>query len=412
MAGTLIPVSATEPAEPERMEEKMPDRKTILGIVAEYDPFHNGHALHLSASRKTVCPDSVYIVLSPCLKQRGELSMLSPFDRAACAVHEGADAVFSLPVLWTVRDAEHYAFGAVRLLAGLGITHLAFGAETPDLALLDRIAGLLEDAPACFTETLNRQLSGGRGYPAALSAAIESCMPGAGSVLSRPNNILAVCYLRVLRRIHPQIIPVVIPRRGSYHNPDIQSDSPSASALRENLFRGIYLPAFASMPAFSAGRVKAAFLNRRIPDPRITDSLLIRKLRTADLSSLPDLSEGLENALRKAASVCSSREQLLQQLSTRRYPGARISRLMASAMLDITRSRLDSLLPPDQTLLLSLRKKTALSDRWKDLPVKIHTAAPEWKKAADPEDLAAWKLWAVCCGLPDSVPFSEKIYTE
>ena len=85
---------------------------------------------------------------------------------------------------------------------------------------------------------------------------------------------------------------------------------------------------------------------------------------------------------------------------------------MAASMLDITRTRLESLLPPDRTPLLSLRQKTALSDRWKDLPVNIYTSAPEWKKAADPEDLAAWKLWAGCCGLPDSIPYTEKIYTE
>ncbi len=390
----------------------MPDRKTILGIVAEYDPFHNGHALHLSESRKAVRPDAVYIALSPCLKQRGELSMLSPFDRAACAVHEGADAVFAMPVLWTVRDAEHYAFGAVHLLAGLGITHLAFGAETPDLRLLNGVADLLEDSPPRFKETLNLHLSGGEGYPAALSAAVNDCLPEAGAVLSRPNNILAVCYLRALRRMHSPVIPVVIPRRGEYHDPDIRTDIPSASALRESLSRGIYIPALAAMPAFSAERTRAAFLNRRIPDFRKLDTLLISKLRTAGLSELPDLSEGLENALKKAASLCSSRDQLLQYLSTRRYPGARISRLMAAAMLDFTRARLESLVPPDRTLLLSLRKGTSLSDRWKDLPVHIHTSPAEWKKAADPEDLAAWRLWAVCCGLPDSIPFSEKIYTE
>ena len=126
------------------MEETMSDRKTVLGIIAEYDPFHNGHALHLQEARKAVIPDTVYIALSPCVKQRGELSMLSPLDRAACAVHEGADAVFMLPVLWTVRDAEHYALGAVSMLSGLGITHLAFGAETPDSALLNDIACLIK----------------------------------------------------------------------------------------------------------------------------------------------------------------------------------------------------------------------------------------------------------------------------
>ena len=133
--------------------------KTILGIVAEYDPFHNGHARHLAESRKAVNPDAVYVVLSPCLKQRGTLSLLSPFDRAACAVHEGADAVFSLPVLWTVRSAENYALGSVSLLAGLGITHLSFGAETSDLSLLERTACLLEDPPERMTDTLHTLLS-------------------------------------------------------------------------------------------------------------------------------------------------------------------------------------------------------------------------------------------------------------
>ena len=390
----------------------MSDRKIILGIIAEYDPFHNGHALHLLEARKAVCPDAVYIALSPCLKQRGELSMLSPLDRAACAVHEGADAVFALPVLWTVRDAEHYAFGAVSMLCGLGITHLAFGAETPDPGLLNEIACLLEDSPPELKASLDRYLSEGKGYPAALSAAVSDCMPGAGAVLALPNNILAVCYLRTLHRLRSSVTPVIIRRRGSYHSPDFRTELPSASALRGCLARGIYLPALAALPAFSADRVRNAFLNSRVPDLRKLDTLLISKLRTADLSGLPDLSEGLENAVKKAASVCFSREQLLQQLSTRRYTGARISRLLMAAMLDITRARLDSLSAPDHTLLRALRKKTACSECWKDLPVHIHATPTEWKKAADPEDLAAWKLWAGCCGLPDTVPFSERIYAE
>ena len=113
---------------------------TILGIIAEYDPFHNGHLYHLNEAKKRVQPDFTYIVLSPCLKQRGTFSMLSPLDRARLALEAGADAVFALPVLWTVRDAEHYALGAVSMLASLGVTHLAFGAETADLPLLQRTA--------------------------------------------------------------------------------------------------------------------------------------------------------------------------------------------------------------------------------------------------------------------------------
>ena len=111
----------------------------ILGIVAEYDPFHRGHAWHLAEARRQVQPDWTLVALSGCIKQRGEFSLLSPHDRAASAVEAGADAVFELPLLWTVRDAEHYALGAVSLLAMLGCTHLAFGAETDRLNRLQQL---------------------------------------------------------------------------------------------------------------------------------------------------------------------------------------------------------------------------------------------------------------------------------
>ena len=101
---------------------------SILGIVAEYDPFHNGHLHHLREAAAAVSPDAVLIALSGPFKQRGQASLLSPYARAESALEFGADAVLALPVCWTVHDAEHYALGAVSMLASLGATHLAFGA--------------------------------------------------------------------------------------------------------------------------------------------------------------------------------------------------------------------------------------------------------------------------------------------
>ena len=113
-------------------------RMSVLGIVAEYDPFHNGHLHHLQSAVSEVSPSAVLTVLSGPFRQRGTPALLSPFSRAECALSAGADAVFALPVLWTVRDAEHYALGAVSLLSSLGATHIAFGAETADLLLLQK----------------------------------------------------------------------------------------------------------------------------------------------------------------------------------------------------------------------------------------------------------------------------------
>lgn len=386
----------------------------ILGIVAEYDPFHFGHLYHLTEAKKQVTPDLTFIVLSPCVKQRGELSLLSPADRARCALEAGADAVFSLPVCWTVRDAEHYALGAVSLLARLGVTHLAFGAETPDPNLLSRTAGMLESPVSAFDAILKSRLSFGAGWPAAVSAALSAVLPEAEKLLDCPNNILAVSYLRAIRRLGLSLKPVVIPRAGSYHAVSVDPAAPSASALREALRVGSYAEAVSAVPAFTAAILRRRFLDSCLPDGQILDSLLLSKLRSMNASEyalLPDVSEGLENALRTAAASARSRRELIASLSGKRYPAARVSRLCACAMLGITNERLKSAPLPKNGLLLGLRKRPEMTSLWKNPAFPVVSSFTEWKKAADPADLAAWRLWAQCCRLPDTLPFTEKTVT-
>ena len=384
---------------------------SILGIIAEYDPFHNGHLYHLAEAKKRVQPDFTYIVLSPCLKQRGTFSMLSPLDRARLALEAGADAVFALPVLWAVRDAEHYALGAVSLLSRLGATHLAFGVETDNLKLLRSAADLLESPSSAFESVLKNTLSSGIGFPSALSSAVRKALPQAADLLDHPNNVLAVSYLRAIRQIKATLTPVPIPRTGDYHSSFIMPDSPSASALRDALFRGNYGDAYAGMPPYAVSLIRRRFLERCMPDPEIRNTLLISRLRSmsvSDYAQLPDLSEGLENALRHASQSASGRDELIGMLTGVRYPAARISRLCAHALLQVTPEDILSLPLPENALLLGLKKKPDMTALWKDLPVPVISSFTEWKKAAHPADLLAWRLWAQCCRLPDTLPFTEK----
>ena len=386
----------------------------ILGIVAEYDPFHNGHLAHLAEAKRLVSPDLTYVVLSPCVKQRGELALLSPSDRARCALECGADAVFALPVLWTVRDAEHYALGAVSLLASLGATHIAFGAEARESSLLRKAAEMMESPSPFFERILKETLSGGTGYPASLSAALTAALPQAAGLLDGPNNILAVCYLRVIRRLALPVTPVVIPRSGNDHAEAVDPASPSASALRNSLLRGCYTTAYSAVPACTAAVLRRRFLEGRIPDETVSDALLLARLRSmtaAAYAALPDLSEGVENALRDAAGAARTRKDLIAVLSGRRYPAARISRLCAWALLGVTRETLKTLSLPDSALLLGLRRNPEMTARWKDLPVSVIPSFSAWKTAAHPADLAAWRLWAQCARLPDTLPFTEKTVT-
>ncbi len=384
----------------------------ILGIVAEYDPFHNGHLYHITEAKRRIRPDLTYVVLSPCFKQRGELSLLSPVDRAFCALQSGADAVFCLPVLWTVRDAEHYALGAVSLLSCLGVTHLSFGAETADMDLLRQAAALLESPVPVFQSVMREKLSAGTGYPAAVSAALSAVLPHADGLLDKPNNILAVCYLRSLLRLGLSAEPVIIPRAGSYHAAGIDPSAPSASAVRENLRRGNYAAAFQAVPDWTAVLIRRRFLEGRVPDRSIFDHILISRLRSMDdddFRRLPDLSEGMENALREAARVVGTRNDLVSALTGRRYPAARISRLCACVLLGMTDEMVRNATLPDRALLLGLRKRADMTALWKMMQVPVVSSFTEWKKAAHPVDLAAWKLWAQCCRMPDTLPFADKL---
>ena len=386
---------------------------SVLGIVAEYDPFHSGHLHHLRAAVSAVSPSAVLVGLSGPFRQRGVPSLLSPFSRAQCALAAGADAVFALPVLWTVRDAEHYALGAVSLIASLGATHLAFGAETADLDLLRKTADLLEDAPASLRNELHASLSEGAGYPASLARAAEICLPESGVLLRSPNNILAVCYLRAIRRLSLSLTPVVIPRTGGYSADRIDPEAPSASAVTAALRRGDWQNALSALPPASAEILRADFLSGNVPDLKQLDILLLEKLRSMareEAALLPDCPEGLDAALLRAAARVNSREELIAALTGRRYPSARISRLCTYALLGITKESVDTAPLPDRALLLALKKNPSMTGSWKNGPVRV-SAPSKGLEGADPAERAAWRVWALCCGKPASWPFEQKLVT-
>lgn len=377
----------------------------ILGIIAEYDPFHRGHARHIRLAKDIVRPDFTFIALSGCLKQRGETALLSPYDRALCALREGADAVFALPAEWTVRDAEHYALGGVTLLKGLGATHLAFGAETPDPERLPELARRLENPTEMLRKALKEALAAGNGYPRALAEALAAEDPEAGRILGRPNNILGICYLRAIQSAGGGMTPVVIPRTGDYRESRIDPEAPSASALREALLAGNYGAAFAAVPPGSREVIRRAFLRGRICREETLDALLIRRLRSMtreEAAALPDLSEGLEGRILDAARRCGTRKELLDAVTTRRYPRARISRICAAALLGLTRRDTEDAPPPSRAVLLGLRKNPEMTALWRDAEIPVSS---RWE---NPADLRAWSLWAQCAGLPDTLPWTEK----
>lgn len=389
----------------------------ILGIIAEYNPFHNGHAYHLKAARDRSGADYVIVVMSSCFTQRGDAALLSPADRARMALTCGADAVFSLPARWAVQDAEHFALGGVALLAGLGCTAISFGTENADLAALQDAARLLEQPSDEFRGLIQAHLSSGVPYPQAAASAANQFHPGLGELISAPNSTLAISYLRALERLHATMDVVPICRTsGDYHDTALScSELPSATALRGAILRGDWPSVRHVMPAGALDILRTAAADGCIHHPDALDQALLYRLRTMspeDFRLLPNLSEGLEYRLSAAAQSAISREDLLQRLKTRRYPHARLSRLVTHALLHLEESTDPNQLPDAAWLLGFRRDARALFAH-----LRQHATLPIISKVSDWQSDAAWfrteklayDLWALGAHLPAGLAMRQGV---
>ena len=386
----------------------------IVGVVAEYNPFHNGHAWHLQKAREHAKADYVIAVMSSCFTQRGTAACLSPRARAEMALNCGADAVIALPAFWAVRDAEHFALGGVSLLHQMGIDAISFGAETAVLPLLRDAASLLEHADADFDAAVLRHLDEGQSYPFAVAAAADERAAGLGALLASPNNTLGICYLRAMQRLHADMDVSPIAREGNYHATFLEKSFPSATAIRGCMERGDWAALGNTIPAESLPTLKQAALDGRVHKQDALDQALMYRLRSmtdAEWHALPGLSEGIEDRLCAAAQRAGTREELILRAKTRRYPYARLSRLCTHALLHITQAMLDQQPLPDAAWLLGFRREA------RPLLTHISQHAQLISKASDVKSAAPWfrteclayDLWALGCGLPAGLAMTQGV---
>lgn len=309
------------------------------GIIAEYNPFHKGHAYHVDQARKLSGADTIIAVMSGHITQRGEIAMFDKWSRAQAAVLSGVDLVLELPAVFAVRSAQYFAAGGVRLLHSLGIVdHLAFGAEEAEIFSLNAAADGLESASV--VKQLKDNLKGGQTYAAAMSHALVSGGHATDGFILSPNNILGVEYLRSLKKYAPNIAPLPIRRIGShYHSTDISGEFSSATAIRQS-FQKCSTPAsdvLSALPASSTQMIVELLSTGRAPaDPVRLDAVIlsaIRRMTDTQLQAIPELSEGLENRLRKAANQAGTVTELLTLLKSKRYPYSRLRRILAHLLL-------------------------------------------------------------------------------
>lgn len=322
----------------------------IAGIVAEYNPFHSGHAWHIARTREAGC-DAVIVCMGGHFTQRGEAAMLSKWDRARMALACGADAVFELPALFAVRTADAFARGGVGILAGLGSDVLSFGSEIADLGLLNSVASLRANEPGVVSEAIARHLEAGMSHARAWGEAVGAYLGVSPEILNRPNAVLAVEYLRALAEGGASMTPLAIPRQGGYHDAALGTFA-SATAVRAAFARGDVAGALAAIP--EAARPWA------LPDALhpMDDMLLyrLREMHVEALKALPDVGEGLEHRLYRLCREASGREALLDALKCKRYTRARLSRMLTHALLGVDRATLEAVPVPTYARLIGMRR--------------------------------------------------------
>ena len=197
----------------------------VLGIISEYNPFHNGHLHHLNESKRITHSDYSIAIMSGNFTQRGETSIVDKWTKTKMAIENGIDLVIELPTIYAISSAENFADGAVRILNSLGIVDfISFGSECDDISILNDVANVLCSEPDEYRTLLSHELSKGNSFPKAREKALMMYLNDVrrfANVLSSPNNILGIEYLKALKRQKSKIEPVTVKREGAGHNDNI-----------------------------------------------------------------------------------------------------------------------------------------------------------------------------------------------
>lgn len=308
----------------------------ITGIIAEYNPFHNGHLYQINKIKEQ--GDSLIIaVISGSFTQRGEAAIFDKWQRAKCAVESGCDIVLELPFVFACRSAQDFACGGVQLLSRLGIvTQLAFGAESDDLTLLTKLAAQLDSQD--FQNQLHEKITNGLSYAQALTKVLATD-DITHELLHQPNNILAIEYLRSLQKMNASIKPLLIPRQGAdYHDENIHGHVASATAIRQALYQADSTANLAAVLPPATYKLTSQLLTSQIPSMNRLYLPLQAKLLTSqmtDLQKIYGINEGLENRILDMSKTANHWQGLVQAVTTKRYPASRIARTLLYLLLDI-----------------------------------------------------------------------------
>jgi predicted nucleotidyltransferase len=338
----------------------------ILGIITEYNPFHNGHLYHLFKAKEITRTDYVVAVMSGNFLQRGEPAIINKWSRTKMALNAGVDLIIELPFVFSTQDANGFAFGAVKLLDSFKIIdYLCFGCETDNLDILYSISNFLDVEPEKYKELIVYNSKNGYEFPKARSQALCEYHRVFGidglekistlelsKLLKYPNNILALEYIKHLLKLKSKIKPIAIKRIGaSYHQKNIEGKISSATSIRNEILNNLGPPKTdlfmlndkikSTIPPSGFSVLESELREGR--GPITLDSYrqyilaTLRRMSLENISRIQGVTEGLENRIKKASLKSYSVEHLINSIKTRRYTRTKIQRIILHLMMNLSK---------------------------------------------------------------------------
>jgi predicted nucleotidyltransferase len=388
-----------------------------VGVIVEYNPFHNGHLYHLEKSREAAGADVAIAVMSGNFLQRGEPALLSKWARAEMALKAGADLVFELPYKFAVQNAETFADGAVSILAAAGCSSLCFGSESGDIGTFIRTADLLDKNSEAYQERIKHHIGDGNSYPKSLSLAFKDLGLGEDELdLSKPNNILGFQYTKSVHARHPGMKLLTVERKSAgYHDEHFSSETiASATSIRKALFSdGQELEEISSFVPETSLKIMedyqmsfGAFHHWEMYWPFLKYRLL--QMSAPELKEIYEMEEGLENRFLASALKAGSFREFMESVKTKRYTWTRLQRACVHVL---TNTKKEEMLPLQKSasylrlLGMSEDGRNYLNGQKGSLALPLVSKLSSFPEEAVRMDIRAARIYA--SALPG--PFSQRL---
>ena len=322
----------------------------VLGIIVEYNPFHNGHLYHIRSAKELVHPDYTVAVMSGSFTQRGEPAIIDKFSRAEIAVQHGVDLVLELPFVYATQDAGGFAFGSVGLLHRIGVvSDIVFGSESSDREFLVETARILHEQPWRYQEILHVKLKKGLSFPNARKEALLEYVSEAGILdpervknIERSNDILGVEYVRSILRYGSSIEFHTIKRIGAdYNEKDFKGKLSSATAIRKLIRDERWDLVKEAVPRRSYEVIRREISQGRGPvfwkDLDLAYMSRFRLMKREDFSRIHGFVEGLDARFEREVKRSKSLKDFIERLKTKRFTFTRLRRMMLHAFFDLAK---------------------------------------------------------------------------